>query len=164
MDEREEALVRSDMAISMMSQKTNILTKAIGMEVGLRDFSSEAVYVGVVKKVTSKSVVIECDDEISLNLSGIDIISDREVLEWKKNNMKLEHFDLPVMFSSKSREKYLLDMFKNIDNVIDVEIKDCEKLNDELTMYTFHYTLFDKKFNSYVCEYIEGVGGIISFK
>ena len=164
LDEREEALVRSDMAISMMSQKTNILTKAIGMEVGLRDFSSEEVYVGVVKKVTSKSVVIECDDEISLNLSGIDIISDREVLEWKKNNMKLEHFDLPVMFSSKSREKYLLDMFKNIDNVIDVEIKDCKKFNNELTMYIFHYTLFDKKFNSYVREYIEGVGGIISFK
>ena len=117
---------------------------------------------GVVKKVTSKKVGIECDDEISLNLSGIDILSDMEVLEWKKNNMVLENFDLSVMFSSKSCEKYLLDMFKNIENVIDVEITGAEKFNDELTMYAFHYTLFDKKFNCYVREYIEGVGGIIS--
>ena len=162
LDERKEALVRSDMAISMMSQKANILTKHMGMEVGLRDFSSEEVYVGVVKKVTSKRVLIECDGDKSLNLFGIDILSASELVEWKKNNTQLEHFDLSVMFSSKSSEKYLLDMFNNIENVIDVEITSVKKFSDELTKYTFHYTLFEKKFNCFVCEYIEGVGGIIS--
>ena len=117
---------------------------------------------GVVKKVTSKRVLIECDGDKSLNLFGIDILSASELVEWKKNNTQLEHFDLSVMFSSKSSEKYLLDMFNNIENVIDVEITSVKKFSDELTKYTFHYTLFEKKFNCFVCEYIEGVGGIIS--
>ena len=96
LDNREEALIRSDRAIGMLSQKTNVLTKSIGKEVGLKDLHSEKIYVGIVKKVTSKCVILESNDELSLKISTVDILSAKEVFEWKKNNLKLEHFNLSV--------------------------------------------------------------------
>ena len=165
-DGYEDALIRSDKAISMLTQKSNVLTKSIGKEVGLKHHQSENVHLGIVKEVCSKSVLLETADnkEISLKLSNIDILSDDEVFEWKKNNLKLEHFDLSVLLPSKCDNKYLIKMFKGIEPVIDVEIIDVydgKQIDDSLTSYTFHYSLFNKEDKDYVEEYIEGIGGII---
>lgn len=161
LDEREEALVRSDKAISMITQKTGILSKSIGKEVGLIQSYSRETYVGTVKKVTSKSVIMDAgDEEITLNISHIDIMSEGELYEWKKNNLKLAHADLNVVLPSGCDEKYLMKMFKNIEPVIDAEISNVAD-DDSETSYTFHYTLFDEKDKSYVEEYIKGIGGRI---
>ena len=161
LDEREEALIRSDKAISMTTQKANILTKSIGKEIGLRQLYSQETYVGTVKKVTAKSTIINTgDEELTLNISHIDIMSESELYEWKKNNLKLEHVDLSVIFPSECKEKYLIQMFKNIDPIIDAEITDITT-NDSKSTYTFNLTLFDKKDKAYVEEYIKGIGGKI---
>lgn len=163
LDEREEALIRSDRAIGMLTQKANLLTKSIGAEVGLKNSYSGEIRVGTVRKVTSKSVILEDanHEETELTLSSVDIMSESEVFEWKKNNLELEHFDLAVAFPLKSDGKYLLEMFKNIEPVIDAEIVEVCETGDSLVEYTFHYTLFDGKDKCYVEEYIEGIGGII---
>ncbi len=161
LDEREEALVRSDKAISMTTQKANILTKSIGKEIGLRQSYSQKTFVGTVKKVTAKTAILDTgNEEITLNISHIDIMSERELYEWKKNNLKLEHADLRVLLPSGCDEKYLMQMFKNIDPVIDAEITNITT-NNSKSVYTFHYTLFDKKDKTYVEEYIKGIGGEI---
>ncbi len=166
LDGYEDALARSDKAISMLSQKSNILEKSIGKEVGLKHHHSENVHLGIVKEVTAKSVMLETayNTETCLNLSNVDILSENEIFEWKKNNFKLEHFDLSVLFPSNSDEKYLIEMFKNIVPVIDVEIVDVyngEQIGDSQTSYTFRYSLFERKEKDYVEEFIEGIGGII---
>lgn len=163
LDEREEALVRSDRAISMLTQKSNLLTKSIGKEVGLQNSYSKSIHVGIVKKVTSKSAILENDGgkKTTLELSSVDILSENEIFEWKKNNLELKHFDLSVAFPSKCDEKYLTMMFENINPVIDVEIVDVKPIDESLTNYIFHYTVFDGQDNDYVEEYIEGIGGNI---
>lgn len=165
LDGYEDALIRSDNAISMLNQKVNVLTKSIGSEVGLKHHHSKNIHVGTVKKVTSKTVILDEDNkEITLKLSNVDILSEEEVFEWKKNNLKLEYFNLSVLLPSKCDEKYLIDMFKNIGSVIDVEIIDVnndEGIDDSLTRFTFHYSVFDKEDKARVEEYIEGVGGNI---
>ena len=161
LDEREEALIRSDNTIGMITQKANVLTKSIGNEIGLRDLYSKKIHVGVVKKVTSKCVILENNEEISLKISNIDILSKKEVFEWKKNNLKLEYFDLTVQLSSNCDEKYLMKMFKHIEGIIEAEIIDVKQINDSLKNFTFHYSVFDKDDKYYVEEYICGIGGKI---
>lgn len=166
LDGYEDALARSDKAISMLTQKANVLAKSIGKEVGLKHQHSENVHMGIVKEVGSKSVILETggSDEICFKLSNVDIMSDDEIFEWKKSHLKLEHFDLSALFPSKCDEKYLIEMFKNIEPVLDVEIVDVyngEQIDESITSYTFHYSLFDKKDKDYVEEYIEGIGGTI---
>ena len=163
MDEREEALIRSDKSIGMITQKANVLTKSIGNELGLKDLYSKKVYVGIIKKVTSKCVVLENydDEEVSLKISGVDIISKKELINWKKDNLKLENFKLSVMLPSKCDEKYLINMFEKIEGIIDAEITDIKKISDLQTKFTFSYSLFNKKERQYVEEYVEGIGGTI---
>jgi prephenate dehydrogenase len=162
LDNREEALIRSDRAIGMLSQKTNILTKSIGKEVGLKDLHSEKIYVGIVKKVTSKCVILESNDELSLKISTVDILSAKEVFEWKKNNLKLEKFKLSVRLPSSCDEKYLIKMFENIEGVIDVEITDIKQISDSVSNFTFDYSTFNRDDKNYVEEYIKGIGGKIN--
>ncbi len=163
LDEREEALIRSDKAIAMQTQKANFLTKSIDKEVALQHSFSKKIHFGIVKKVTSKNVILENNnkEEITYKISNMDILTEKELFEWKKNNLKLEEFDLSVSFPSKCDEKYLIKMFKNIEPVIDVEVTDSEEIDDSLREYTFHYTLFDRKDEKYVEEYISAVGGTI---
>ena len=163
MDEREEALIRSDKSIGMITQKANVLTKSIGNELGLKDLYSKKVYVGIIKKVTSKCVVLENydDEEVSLKISGVDIISKKELINWKKDNLKLENFKLSVMLPSKCDEKYLINMFEKIEGIIDAEITHIKKISDLQTKFTFSYSLFNKKERQYVEEYVEGIGGTI---
>ena len=165
-DEYEDALVRSDMAISMLSEKSNFLTKSIGSEVGLQHHFSKKIHVGVVKKVGSKFVTIETpgNDEITLKLSKVDILGENEVFEWKKNNLNLERFTLSVLLPSTCSEKYLIRMFENIEPVIDADIIDvCDEdnANDGLARYAFCYSLFDARDKSYVEQYLEGIGAVI---
>ena len=121
---------------------------------------------GIVKEVGSKNVILETggNDEICFKLSNVDIMSENEVFEWKKDNLQLENFNLSVLLPSKCDEKYLLEMFRNIEPVIDVEIIDVyngEQIDDSLTSYTFHYTVFEREDKQYVEEFIEGIGGTI---
>ena len=121
---------------------------------------------GIVKEVGSKNVILETggSDEICFKLSNVDIMSDEEIFEWKKDNLQLEHFDLSVLLPSKCDEKHLLEMFRNIEPVIDVEIIDVyngEQIDDSQTSYTFHYTVFEREDKQYVEEFIEGIGGTI---
>ena len=166
LDGHEDALARSDKAISMLTQKSNILAKSIGKEVGLKHQHSENVHMGIVKEVGSKNVILETggNDEICFKLSNVDIMSENEVFEWKKDNLQLENFNLSVLLPSKCDEKYLLEMFRNIEPVIDVEIIDVyngEQIDDSQTSYTFHYSVFDRQEKDYVEEFIEGIGGPI---
>lgn len=166
LDGHEDALARSDKAISMLTQKSNVLSKSIGKEVGLKHQHSENVHMGIVKEVGSKNVILETggSDEICFKLSNVDIMSENEIFEWKKDNLQLEHFNLSVMFPSKCDEKYLIEMFKNIEPVIDVEIIDVyngQQIGNSQTSYTFHYTVFNKEDKQYVEEFIEGIGGTI---
>jgi len=160
LDDREEALIRSDRAIGMLSQKANVLTKSMGKEVGLQDSYSKKIHVGIVKKVTSKCITLEnnAQEDINLKISGIDIMSKKELFEWKKDNFKLENFDLTVQLPSECDEKYLIKMFKNIEPVIDVKISDTQEISESIMNFTFRYSLFNKEDNSYVEEYINGIG------
>ncbi|WP_298500405.1 prephenate dehydrogenase [uncultured Methanobrevibacter sp.] len=165
-DEYEDALIRSDMAIGMLTQKANVLTKRMGEEVGLQHNVSKKVHVGVVRYVDSKFATLESPDgsQIKLKLSKLDILSDEELFEWKRNNLKLEHFTLRVLLASTCDEKCLLEMFKNIEQVIDAEIIDvCDggQIDESLSSFTFRYSVFDGSDKSYVEDYIRGIGGVI---
>lgn len=166
LNEPEEALQRSDEAISMLNRKANILKKSVGKEIGLKHHFSNNVHVGIIKKVTAKEVILNSShhNDITLKITNIDILSEEELIKWKKDNLKLEYFDLSVLFPSRCSEEYLIKMFKNIEPVIDAEIIDVytgKQINDSLTSYTFHYSLFDKKDKEYVEEYVENIGGNI---
>lgn len=166
LDEYEEALGRSDKAISVLTHELNILKESLGKEVGLEHQYSKNVHVGIVNKVSPDKVIIKTHDnkEVTLKISNVNILTEHELFDWKKNHLELNYFDISVLFPSNSDERFLIKMFKNIEPVIDVEIIDIyngKQIKEGFSSFTFHYSTFNKDDKLYVEEYLTGIGGII---
>lgn len=166
LDEFEEALGRSDKAISVLTHDLDVIKSSIGQELGFKHQYSGKIHIGIVKEVTvDTATIIDLNHNIlNLKISNINILSDKEVYEWKKNNLKLHEFDVSVIFPDTCDEDILLHMFGNIYCVIDVNIKETyngEQIKDGFISITFHYTTFYKEDHEIVETYLEGIGGKI---
>ncbi len=166
LDEFEEALGRSDKAIGSLTNDLNILKNSIGKELGLEHQYSKNIHIGTVDNVTADDVTLINDknQKITLKISNINILSDEELFNWKKENFYLHEFDVSVIFPSRCNKNMLLDMFKSIQPVINVELIDVytgKQIKDEDMSLTFHYSTFNKNDKEYVENYLKGIGGII---
>ncbi|MBE6485466.1 MAG: prephenate dehydrogenase [Methanosphaera stadtmanae] len=166
LDEFEEALGRSDKAISILTNDLNVLKESIGKEIGVEHQYSKNVHIGVVDSVTADTVTLITDknEKISLKISNINKLSDEELFNWKKNNSVLNEFDVSVIFPDRCNKNILLNMFKNIKPVINVELMDVytgPQIKENYVSLTFHYSTFNKYDQNYVENYLKGIGGII---
>lgn len=166
LDEFEEALGRSDKAISLLTQDLNTLKASIGKEIGLEHQYSKNIHVGIVKSVTSDEVTITDlrGNDVTLKISNVNILPREEVYSWKKNNLQIHRFDVSVILPETCDTNILVHMFKNIDPVIDVKVKEVytgEQIEDGYISITFTYTTFNKEDRKVVEKYLEGIGGTI---
>ena len=166
LDEFEEALGRSDKAIGSLTNDLNILKNSIGKELGLEHQYSKNIHIGTVDNVTADDVTLINDknQKITLKISNINILSDEELFNWKKENFYLHEFDVSVIFPSRCNKNMLLDMFKSIQPVINVELIDVytgKQIKDEDMSLTFHYSTFNKNDKEEVENFLKGIGGII---
>ncbi len=165
LDEFEEALGRSDKAISILTNDYYVLKESIGKEIGVKHQYSKKIHVGVVDSVSSDIVTLtNKNKKIDLKISNVNKLSDAELYEWKKNNLELCEFDISVIFPKHCNKNILLNMFKNIKPVINVELKDVyvgEQIDEDKMSLTFHYSTFYKNDKNYVENYLRGIGGTI---
>lgn len=166
LDEFEEALGRSDKAISTLTNDLNVLKNSIGEEIGVEHQYSKKIHVGIVDNVTADDITLRNDknQKISLKISNINKLSDEELFNWKKNNLVLHEFDVSVIFPNRCNKNIILNMFKNIKPVINVELVDVytgKQIKDDDISLTFHYSTFNKNDKDYVENYLKGIGGII---
>lgn len=166
LDDRGEAMGRSDKAISILTYELNVLKESLGKEIGLMHQYSKKVHVGTVEKVTPEKVLIKNSNgkTISLKISNIKILNEKQLFDWKKNNLKIFSWDVSVLFPENSKENFLIKMFQSIEPVIDVKLTDIytgSQITEGYASYTFHYSTFNKEDKSYVEEYLMGIGGII---
>lgn len=166
LDEYEEALGRSDKAISSLTHDLDELNNSIGQEIGVKHQYSKKIHVGTVDKVTSDTLTLTTQNKkkINLKISNINKLTDDELYKWKTENLKVYSFDVSVIFPKRCNKNILLNTFKNIKPVIDAEIKDTytgKQIDEDSISLTFHYTTFKKNDKNYVEKYLEGIGGII---
>ena len=166
LDEFEEALGRSDKAISILSNDLNVLKQSIGKEIALKHQYSNKVHVGVVDSVNAETVSLISNNnrKIKLKISNVNKLSDEELYEWKKDNLELCEFDVSVIFPKRCNKNIVLNMFRNIKPVINVELKETyegKQIGEDNISLTFHYSTFKKNDKNYVENYLKGLGGII---
>ena len=139
---------------------------SIGKEIGLEHQYSKNIHVGIVKSVTSDEVTITDlrGNDVTLKISNVNILPREEVYSWKKNNLQIHRFDVSVILPETCDTNILVHMFKNIDPVIDVKVKEVytgEQIEDGYISITFTYTTFNKEDRKVVEKYLEGIGGTI---
>lgn len=166
LDEFEEALGRSDKAISILTNDFNELKNSIGQEIGLEHQYSKKIHVGRVENVNADIVTLRTENNkiVSLKISNVNKLSDEDLFEWKKRHCKLYEFDISVIFPKRCNKNILLNTFRNIKPVINVELQDVytgEQIDKNDMSLTFHYSTFNKHDKNYVENYLIGLGGII---
>ncbi|WP_455645004.1 prephenate dehydrogenase [Methanosphaera sp.] len=166
LDEYEEALGRSDKAISSLTHDLNVIKSSIGKEKGFEHQYSKKIHVGIIESMDADTVTIRNLREkiVTLKISNINILSDEETYEWKKKNLKQYQFDVSVVLPETSDEDILLNLFNNIDEVIDISVKDIysgKQIPKGHKSITFNYSTFNKEDRLVVEKYLLGIGGTI---
>ncbi|OED30507.1 prephenate dehydrogenase [Methanosphaera sp. WGK6] len=166
LDEYEEALGRSDKAISSLTHDLNVIKSSIGKEKGFEHQYSKKIHIGIIQSMDADTVTIKNlrDKIITLKISNINILSDEETYEWKKKHLKQYMFDVSVVLPCTSDENILLDLLNSIDEVIDIHVKDIylgKQIKEGYKSITFNYTTFSKEDRFIVEKYLIGIGGSI---
>lgn len=165
LNEFEDALGRSDKAISVLTYEVTYLTKQIGKEVYLKHQYSHNVHRGIVKEVDARHVIIEENNkEVRLNLSNVFILFGKELEKWKKENLKLYSFDVSVLLDNSCDREVLIDLIGKIEEVVSVKLIEeyhGPQIEAGKVSLTFNYTTYNKKDKDIVEKYLRGIGGKI---
>lgn len=98
------ALRRSDKLINSKVAEFEELVHSTGHEKGLFHIYSKKIHVGIVKKVTSNSVILEeGKKELQLKIGNIRILSADELNRWKENKLKPTLRDISVFIPRSAR-------------------------------------------------------------
>jgi prephenate dehydrogenase len=119
------ALRRSDKLINSRIAELDELVNSIGMEKGLKHIYSDVVHVGIVKKVTPRSVVLSTGSKlVSLKLENIRLLSPEELRKWKTENLRGHSRDISVIIPKGADPEVIRSIIAVNRDVISVQTID----------------------------------------
>jgi prephenate dehydrogenase len=119
------ALRRSDKLINSKIAELDELVNSISMEKGLRHIYSDVVHVGIVKKVTPRSVVLSTGSKlVSLKLENIRLLSPEDLREWKTENLRGHSRDISVIIPKGADPGVIRSIISTNMKVISVQLID----------------------------------------
>ncbi|ODS37273.1 hypothetical protein BEH94_04435 [Candidatus Altiarchaeales archaeon WOR_SM1_SCG] len=125
-DDVDAAMGKSNKAVASLVLELNQLKESAGKEIALRHIYSKNIHLGIVESVDSENVVINDSGKLNkLKISNIQILDDKEKIEFKIKKLGSVERDFSYIFDNLIDEKFLCELLKNFnENIISVKIKD----------------------------------------
>lgn len=165
LDDLESALGRSDKAIYALTEEISVLKNLIGQEIGLRHIYSGKVHLGILESLTPDFVVLkQGNNTTQLKLSNVEVLNDRQVLDYKLENFPKKTFDISAVFPETCDPEIIKNTIKSLDNVVDAELLDKysgDQIPSGMISLTFRYTLLDPDVAFDVENLLKGFGSQI---
>jgi prephenate dehydrogenase len=165
LDDLESALGRSDKAIYALNQEINLLKNSKGKEVGVQHIYSGKIHIGVLEDLSADYVTLSHNQKnIKLKVSNIEILDEKQLKQFKKENCPHKSFDVSVVLPETSDPEIIAHIMGNIDQVVDVTILDVYQgiqIEDGNKSITLRYHVIDPKARNEVENVLKGLGGII---
>jgi len=132
----ERAMGRSDKAIASLVSELEKLNSLIGKEVCLQHIYSGQRHLGIIESVTPEEVTLNDSGKLfSLKLSNVQILPNRERINFKIQKFGTTTRDFSVILDSNADENFLAELIKEHDeNIVSTKIKDVyksQKLGDD---------------------------------
>lgn len=138
----ESALRRSEKLISNKIAEHEELVRSIGIERALRHIYSGVVHLGSIKKVTPRTVLLERNGKTTeFLIENVRLLNEKELLEWKKANLKNMTRDVSVFIPAGSDPIVIKNVIDGSKNVISAEIIDIYEKQD-MKSVTYRLTIF----------------------
>ncbi len=138
----ESALRRSEKLIGTKIAEHEELVRSIGNERALSHIYSGVVHLGIVKKVTPRTVLIERGGRTTeLLIENVRLLDEKELYEWKAANLKNVTRDISVFIPQGSDAEIIRNVVGKSDGVVSVEIIDVYN-KDNTQSVTYRVTIF----------------------
>ena len=156
-----DALGRSDKAIRALSHEYTLLNQSVGHEVGLKNFYTGEINVGILENITPRTASLNCNGNIKeIIISHIYVLNENELQKWKNKtlNKTVEHIHciLPENIDAEIIKKTVI----NTTEIGEIEVIEDVKINNS-TDITFKVSAVSQNDIDNVKKLFKGFGGII---
>ena len=138
----ESALRRSEKLIGGKIAEHEELVRSIGNERALKHIYSEVVHLGIVRKVSPRTVILErAGKSTEFLIENVRLLNEKELVEWKKANLKNVTRDISVFIPQGSDPEIIENVISRSDGVISAKIIDLYDKKDRISV-TYRLTIF----------------------
>ena len=151
----ESALRRSDKLIGTKIAEHEELVRSIGTQRALKHIYSEVIHIGIVKKVTPRTVILERGGKnIEFLIENVRPLNEKELHSWKSANMKNVIRDVSVYIPAASDEDVIKRVISGIEGVVSADIIDIYNRQNAQSV-TYRLTVFSDRNAAIVQENVE---------
>nr|WP_181501107.1 prephenate dehydrogenase [Methanococcus maripaludis] len=167
-NETKRGLNCSNKAVYAISKEIEKLIKSVGKEIGLKHIYSENVHYGILKEVYADNIVLKQNEkEVILNISNVSLMEDKDLEEWKNENLEKYFVDISVLFKKDVDLNIILEL---LTHKFEIEVIDTyygDKINENELSATFRINSYEKedlkKLEETFDEIIENIGGKLRY-
>lgn len=162
MGDTQNALGRSDKAISALSHEYSLLFDSVGKEMALRHIYSGKVHIGVLEKVDGKTATL--DNGTKLRIANIEVLSDEELYQWKLENINQKHAIISCIFSENVTPNIIVETLESVEDVVSIVLTDIyqgPQIDEGFKSLTFEVNALSKEAIDNVKNILTGFGGVI---
>ncbi len=159
------ALRRSDKLINSKIAEFDELIDSIGMERGILHIYSNVIHVGIVEKVTPRTLILmKGNRQVSLKMENIRLLSQGELRTWKNNNIEPHTRDISVLVPKGADPEAIMRVITCNESVISVNKIDmyCGVKGTERTSVTYRVSITGdsdaSRVSAEIIELLCGVG------
>lgn len=161
----ESALRRSEKLIGTKIAEHEELVRSIGGERALKHIYSGVVHMGIVKKVTPRTVILERGGKkIEFLIENVRLLNEKELYSWKIANLKNVTRDISVFIPKDSDADIIKSVISGMEGIVYTEIIDVYKKQNTRSI-TYRLTILGDRDAAIVQEKIEkllkGIGCIV---
>jgi len=144
------------------------LIKSVGKEIGLKHIYSENVHYGILKEVYADNIVLKQNEkEIILNISNVSLMENKELEDWKTENLEKYFVDISVLFKKDIDLSIILELLTHKFEIEVIDKYSGEKIDENELSATFRINSYEKEdlktlkenFN----EIVENIGGKLRY-
>jgi prephenate dehydrogenase len=151
----ESALRRSEKLIGTKIAEHEELVRSIGTQRALKHIYSEVIHIGIVKKVTPRTVILERGGKnIEFLIENVRPLNEKELYSWKSANMKNVTRDVSVYIPAASDADVIKSVIAGSEGVVSANIIDVYKRQNTQSV-TYRLTIFGDRNASLVQENVE---------
>jgi prephenate dehydrogenase len=153
----ESALRRSEKLIGTKIAEHEELVRSISSERALKHIYSGVVHIGIVSKVTPRTVILERGGKkTEFLIENVRLLNENELNSWKSANLKNVTRDISVFIPEASDAEVIKSVILGREGVVCAHIIDTYKKNDAQSV-TYRITIFSDRDAAIVQENIEAL-------
>jgi len=162
MGDIQNALGRSDKAITALSHEYTLLNNSVGKEIALKHIYSGKVHTGVLEKVDGKTALL--DNGTELRIANIDVLSDEELYKWRLENTPHKRQSISCIFSENVVPNIIVETLEKYEDIIEVTLTDIyqgSQIKKGYKSLTFEVEALSGEAIENIKNVLTGFGGII---